>query len=67
MWKLGLALIIRSLTSISGYNNSEVEMKSTPNLPYDMKLSGLLSILFLLVKKSSGKGASIISSEQSSQ
>ena len=59
--KLGLALISRSLFFIFGYNFSEVEKKSIPNLPYNMKTSGLLSSFILLVKKGSDWGLVISS------
>ena len=54
MWKLGFALIDRSLNFIFGYgySNSEVMKKSTSNLPYNMKPSGQLSIFILPLKKS---------------
>ena len=39
------------------YSNSEVEEKSTSNLPYDMKPSGPSVIFFLLEKNDSDRGA----------
>ena len=67
MKDLGLTLISRFLLFIFGYSSSEVEKKSTPTLPCNMKPTGLLRIFILLVKKGSDKSASIISTGNSSQ
>ena len=48
------------------YSKSELEKKSSPSLPYNMKPSGLRSILIRLVTKGSDRGASLISSGNSS-
>ena len=51
IWILGLALIRRSHNHKSGYSNSDVEKDSTPNLPENMKPTGPLSFLILLVER----------------
>ena len=48
------------------YSNLEMEKEATPNVPYNVKQSGLLSISFLLVKKQSDLGESILSYRSSS-
>ena len=63
-----MVLINRSLIFIFGYSNSEVEKKSTLNLPYNMKPS-VLPRFFIHSPcgKGSDKGASMVSSKISWQ